>query len=210
MKLYFTSALIFIYALAFSQSNKPATTPHNWQLMDWQQDGYPGISLEKAYAELLKNKKPLKKIIVAVVDCGLDETQPDLAAMEWTNKKEIPGNGIDDDGNGYVDDVHGWNFTANLEYETYEEIREYVKLRGKFENKADSNELKKDPQYNYWKKIVAAKNEKMFTMTDTHDRAVMILNTLQTLQNYWSKKFGKDSVYTIDVKTHHPDSGSNS
>jgi subtilisin family serine protease len=49
-------------------------------------------------------------IVVAVVDTGLDVHHPDIAANVWTNTAEIPGNGIDDDGNGFVDDVHGWDF----------------------------------------------------------------------------------------------------
>src|SRR5450432_2432400 len=147
--------LIFFAATsAFSQSGNPSNPPINWQLMDWQKDGYPGISLEKAYNELLINKKPLKKIIVSIIDCGLDDKHPDLAGMEWTNKKEIPGNNIDDDNNGFVDDVHGWNFTGNLGSETFEEVREYVKLKEQFENKTDTITLKANPQYSYWKKIV--------------------------------------------------------
>ena len=52
-------------------------------------------------------------IVVAVIDTGADYNHPDLAQNIWTNPNEIPGNGIDDDGNGYVDDVHGWNFISN-------------------------------------------------------------------------------------------------
>lgn len=51
-------------------------------------------------------------VVVAVVDSGIDVTHPDLAANIWTNSGEIPDNGLDDDGNGFVDDVHGWNFTG--------------------------------------------------------------------------------------------------
>ncbi len=50
--------------------------------------------------------------VVAVVDTGIDSLHPDLAANVWTNPGEIAGNGIDDDGNGFVDDVHGWDFVA--------------------------------------------------------------------------------------------------
>ena len=52
-------------------------------------------------------------VVVAIVDLGTDWKHPDLRANTWTNKQEIPGNGIDDDGNGYADDLHGWNFASN-------------------------------------------------------------------------------------------------
>src|SRR5687768_13605176 len=82
--------------------------PKDWHLRDREKDGIYGISLEKAY-EFVKDRKS-KTVIVAVIDSGIDTTHEDLKPILWTNAKEIPGNGIDDDRNGYVDDVHGWNF----------------------------------------------------------------------------------------------------
>lgn len=107
MKLYFCLIFLFSALAAFSQPTNTSLPPINWQLLDWQKDGYQGMSVEKAYTELLSHKKPLKKIIVAIIDDGLDGTHPDLAGIQWTNTKEIPGNGIDDDKNGYIDDIHG-------------------------------------------------------------------------------------------------------
>jgi subtilisin family serine protease/N-acetylneuraminic acid mutarotase len=52
-------------------------------------------------------------VVVAVVDTGIDNTHPDIAANIWTNNDEIAGNGIDDDGNGFIDDTWGWNFVSN-------------------------------------------------------------------------------------------------
>lgn len=80
-----------------------------WSDLDLVKDTVPGMSVDKAYKEFLKSKKGAK-IIVGVVDSGLDIDHEDLKGKIWTNKKEIPGNNKDDDGNGYIDDVHGWNF----------------------------------------------------------------------------------------------------
>lgn len=204
MKLYLICIILLFTSVSFAQTKNPVNPPHNWQLMDWQKDGYPGISLEKAYDELLANKKPLKKIIVAVIDDGLDDTHPDLEGMEWTNKKEIPGNNIDDDNNGYVDDVHGWNFAGNLKEETFEEIREYVRLKDQFEINTDSAALKTNPLYGYWKRIVAQKDKRMNELEGKEINE--ILNSATILQGYWSKILAKDSVYVMDIIDRQPDS----
>ena len=85
---------------------------HNWGHLDLAKDTIPGMSVDKAYAEIIKGKKG-QKIIVAVIDSGIDISHEDLDGVLWTNKKEIAGNGIDDDKNGYVDDIHGWNFLGD-------------------------------------------------------------------------------------------------
>ena len=95
----------------------------NWGHLDLVKDTIPGMSVDKAYAEIIKGK-PGKKIIVAVIDSGIDITHEDLDGKLWTNKDEIPGNGIDDDKNGYIDDIHGWNFLGT----SYDEHLEYVRI----------------------------------------------------------------------------------
>lgn len=105
------NVLAFV-ALSFIvfQGNAQSEVPKGWHLLDYSQDSFYGISLNKAY-EFLKEKKRISKpVIVAVLDSGVDTTQEDLKNILWRNPKEIPGNGIDDDGNGYIDDVFGWNF----------------------------------------------------------------------------------------------------
>jgi len=96
---------------------------HNWGHLDLLKDTIPGMSVDKAYTEIIKTKKG-KKVIVAVVDSGIDIDHEDLNEVIWTNKGEIPNNGIDDDKNGYVDDVHGWNFLGD----GYDEQLEYVRI----------------------------------------------------------------------------------
>lgn len=93
-----------------------------WSHLDLVKDSIPGMSVDRAYAELLQGKKGVK-VIVGIVDSGVDIEHPDLQGMIWTNPKEIPGNGIDDDKNGFIDDVHGWNFLGDAVHENLEMTR---------------------------------------------------------------------------------------
>ncbi|KAF2332358.1 S8 family peptidase [Flavobacterium ginsenosidimutans] len=93
-----------------------------WSHLDLIKDSIPGMSVDRAYAELLQGKKG-QKVIVGIVDSGVDIEHEDLQGMIWTNPKEIPGNGIDDDKNGFIDDVHGWNFLGNAVHENLEMTR---------------------------------------------------------------------------------------
>jgi subtilisin family serine protease len=93
-----------------------------WSDLDIVKDTVPGMSVDKAYKELLKGKKGTK-IIVGIVDSGLDIDHEDLKGKIWTNTKEIAGNKKDDDGNGYVDDLHGWNFLGESTDENLELTR---------------------------------------------------------------------------------------
>ncbi|MGO4772724.1 S8 family peptidase [Flavobacterium sp. W22_SRS_FK3] len=93
-----------------------------WSHLDLIKDSIPGMSVDKAYAELLQGKTGVK-VIVGIVDSGVDIEHEDLQGMIWTNPKEIPGNGIDDDKNGYVDDIHGWNFLGDVVKENLEMTR---------------------------------------------------------------------------------------
>ncbi|MCI9845328.1 S8 family peptidase [Flavobacterium pectinovorum] len=93
-----------------------------WSHLDLIKDSIPGMSVDRAYAELLQGKTG-KKVIVGVVDSGVDIEHEDLQGVIWTNPKEIPGNGIDDDKNGYIDDIHGWNFLGDVVKENLEMTR---------------------------------------------------------------------------------------
>src|SRR5690554_2868782 len=93
-----------------------------WSHLDLVQDSIPGMSVDRAYAELIKEVKG-KKVIVGIIDSGIDIEHPDLAPVIWTNPKEVKANGKDDDKNGYIDDIHGWNFLGDAIHENYEFIR---------------------------------------------------------------------------------------
>ena len=115
----------------------------DWLVLDPKVDSIAGISLYKAY-DVLKSKS-LHTIIVAVVDNGIDIEHEDLKNVIWTNKREIPDNGMDDDHNGYIDDVHGWNFRgskdgATICNEQAGATQIYLAWKNRFEN-ADTNLL---------------------------------------------------------------------
>ncbi|MTG97874.1 MULTISPECIES: S8 family peptidase [Myroides] len=94
-----------------------------WSHLDILTDTVPGMSVDKAYELLLKGKPLPKKVVVGVIDSGIEIDHDDLKNHIWTNPKEIAGNNIDDDNNGYVDDIHGWNFLGESVHETVEMVR---------------------------------------------------------------------------------------
>ena len=135
-----------------------------WPHMDIHKDSVPGISLAKAYEFL--NGKTGKTIIVGVIDSGIDIEHEDLKDVVWINEDEIPGNGKDDDNNGYVDDVYGWNFLGGKKGEDNPEQLELTRIVQKwaprFEGKdttAISEADQKDYKlYSKLKKIVEDKS----------------------------------------------------
>ena len=153
----------------FSQTRPGKAIPNDWFLRDPELDSLQGVTAERAYKTLLKGQ-PSRTVIVAVIDSGVDIDHEDLKSVIWTNEKEIPGNGIDDDKNGYVDDVHGWNFiggaNGNVNADTYELTREYIRLKAIYGN-ADESKLnkKQKAEFENFKKIedkytkLKAKNE---------------------------------------------------
>ena len=111
----------------------------NWYNLDPKSDKVMGASVDKVYQELIAELEPKKKIIVAVLDSGVDTEHEDLQGKIWVNSGEIADNGIDDDGNGYIDDIHGWNFLGNdkgklLTKAHYEQVRIYRDLKEKYSN----------------------------------------------------------------------------
>ena len=167
MKLSSYSLLFFIFMLSFAQLSAQSSTPKDWWLMDDKTDNYNGVSIEKAYQSILKDKKS-RTVVVAVIDSGVDSKHEDLKSVMWVNRDEIPENGIDDDKNGYVDDIHGWNFlggkNGNVEHETLEVTRLYAKYKSKFDTADRSKLSKKDKvlfdKYQGYKKEVEEKRKK--------------------------------------------------
>jgi subtilisin family serine protease len=140
--IYLCSSLVFT-SFAQKKQETPNKAPLNWYLEDPKADGIYGVGAERAY-ELLNaaGKKP-KQVIVAVIDSGVETDHPDLKDVIWVNEDEIPANGIDDDKNGYVDDVHGWSFlggaTEDIKDEALELSRMYRNETAYFNGKSESS-----------------------------------------------------------------------
>ncbi len=152
MNKLFSIFLLSIVGTSISQVN---VEPINWHNTD-----KAGLHTEQAY-ELLKNKKSTT-VIVAVIDSGVDCEHEDLAGKIWTNPREIPNNNMDDDGNGFIDDVHGWNFLGNAkgemqDYACFEKVRIYRNFRDKFE-RLKENQVKPEDK-NEFKLYLDLKNE---------------------------------------------------
>ena len=158
-KVLYTIAILALPFVSLAQNTEDESPIANWQNLDLKSDGVFGISTEKAYKEIIKGKKS-SPIIVAVIDGGIDIEHEDLKKVLWVNQKEIPGNGIDDDKNGYVDDVHGWNFIgspkANIHYDNMEVIRLVNKLEPKYAAALNSTPFTEEErkEFQTYKKVV--------------------------------------------------------
>jgi subtilisin family serine protease len=108
--------------------------PRDWQLLDETADGLAGISERRAERDLLGSMQPKRRVLVAIIDGGLDTAQQDLRANLWHNPREIAGNKADDDGNGHADDVYGWDFiggaSGDVHWDTFEVTRQYARCVG--------------------------------------------------------------------------------
>jgi len=149
MKKHVITTIILLPILlssVYAQSGASETTkrPKDWWQADLKKDSIPGISLDEAYS-YLKGRKS-KPVIVAIIDDCIDTAHEDLKGVSWMNKKEIESNGIDDDDNGYIDDVHGWCFVCNKNNgsqnaESSDEVRTYLTWQKQFKN-VDTSQLK--------------------------------------------------------------------
>lgn len=150
---------LFTPSLLFNFIPGEGSAARDWLALDAAADSIAGTSLYKAY-ELLKGRVS-KPVIVAIIDNGVDIEHADLKNVIWTNTREIPGNGIDDDHNGYVDDIHGWNFRGMkdgtiVENEQAEATHIYAMWKNKYD-KVDTGKLKGEEKKNWFMYIKAKK-----------------------------------------------------
>lgn len=178
-----------------------AQPPENWFNLDPKKDGVPGLSTEKMYEELLKDKKG-QTVIVAVLDSGVDHEHEDLRDVMWVNEGEKPGNGKDDDGNGYADDIHGWSFLGgkdgkNVKYDNLEITRLYRKYKPIYEN-ANRDKLSKKQKKEYDAFVQMGKDIDKKTSKLEKDVELYggILNAVTTVK----KELDKEDITLEDVE----------
>ena len=225
-KIVLIAFLIGVNTVSFAQ-NKNVKLPANWFNLDLAENGFFGISTDKAYREILKDKQPKQKIIVAVIDGGVDTNHEDLKDVLWTNKKEIPGNGIDDDGNGYIDDIHGWNFIGskkgNLEFDNLELVRLLRIYTPKYQSTTNLTPLDsgQKEEFRLYKKMVGDFGKKYDDASQTFSVLIKIkkvidsvakinkveIPTLENISNYKADDEEEEQVKKIIFRGSKDDGG---
>jgi len=171
----------------------------SWSYADLKTDTIPGMSVDKAYAELIPNLKGIK-VIVAVIDSGIDIEHEDLKNVLWTNKDEVPNNGIDDDKNGYVDDVYGWNFLGDIVGENLEFVRIIKRYEADFEGKsiADVTEEQK-ALFVMYENAKAEYSKEYDEINGNYNRYNQMLSQVTVSHDAIVKKIGKEDYSAEDL-----------
>ncbi|MEH6309095.1 S8 family peptidase [Olivibacter sp. CPCC 100613] len=200
--------LVFISLFSFNTYSQTKKAKDNWQNLDLQVDGVPGISTERAYNELLKGKHgvPVK---VAVIDGGVDVEHEDLKEKIWLNSAEISGDSIDNDSNGYIDDLHGWNFIGNskgenVQYDNLEVVRLVRELHPKYVSVLPTTPLGEDERRKFlaYQKMTTDYMSKLQIAQLTE----RVINAFKQQVDSIVKDIGKENPTMDDFKRYEPKS----
>jgi cell wall-associated protease len=194
---------LFIVLLCFVTFCFAQDVPKDWLQKD-PATGEWGMNVEGAY-KFLQGKKSTT-VIVAVIDAGVEVDHPDLITNIWVNPKEIAGNGVDDDHNGYVDDIHGWDFiggkNGDVQYDQYEETRLYKMYSIRFKDKdattisaADKDDFEKFQKLKKQFETDKADADRQYaTYSQYYDAIKGVI-----------KAIGKDDITADDLKNYNPE-----
>ncbi len=172
----------------------------NWWHLDLVKDTVPGMSVQRTYDEIIKNRKG-QTVIVGVIDSGIDIEHEDLRNVLWTNPGEIPGNGIDDDENGYIDDIHGWNFLGDIVGEQMEYVRIMLRLAPKFEDKPESAISTADrAEFALFKKAKAEYLKEKQDALNTKVQYESMIEVIKPAHEKVAQKLGKADYSREDLK----------
>jgi len=177
-------------SLSASSRIQPLTEKESlrWSHLDPIQDTVPGMSVDRAYAEVVRKRKG-SPVVVAIIDSGIDLAHEDLQDLIWKNPGEIAGDGLDNDQNGYIDDVHGYNFLGKSYYEQMEFVRIVSKKLG-------DGTLQQKAKAHLEPKLTEAK-----TAVQQYQQIEQLVRTAhQTIQ----KKLGKESYKLEDLENYTP------
>ncbi|GER58629.1 peptidase S8 [Patiriisocius marinus] len=170
-----------------------------WSDLDLQNDTIPGMGVDRTYTEIIKNRKG-QKVIVGVIDSGVDIEHEDLKNVIWTNPGEIAGNNKDDDGNGYVDDIHGWNFLGDIVAENLEYVRIVKKLNTKYEGKTEASVSAADrEEFALYQKAKAEMSKEIEQTNANVTQYTGILSQLKPAHAAMTKKLGKADYSKADL-----------
>ncbi|HXD77755.1 MAG TPA: S8 family serine peptidase, partial [Puia sp.] len=176
----------------------------NWQHKDLQKDSVFGISTERAYG-LLHGKKH-KEVIVAVIDGGTDTAHEDLRDVLWVNAREKAANGMDDDHDGYIDDVHGWDFIGGKDSDVHYDNLELTRL---LRDRAPRFDTMTAASASPGDTAALAEYRRMKTEYDqAHTRVANIVEGIgrfKTIMNVMLARIGKDSPTLADWQAYVPD-----
>lgn len=172
--------------------------------INWYNKSKSGMDTDKAYKFLNRKNKKGQEVIVAVIDSGVDIEHEDLQGKIWVNSKEIPNNKIDDDANGYIDDIYGWNFLGNnkgenLEFARYEKVRIFSELRDKYE-RLEKSQIVESDEYNFYIKIKNEINEERTEYENYREQNKQLIQVLKFIPNYIASKIGKTDYNLNDLK----------
>lgn len=180
------------------------TELQGWGGADLVADTIPGMSVAKAYNEIIKNSKG-KRVIVAVIDSGVDIEHEDLDDNIWTNKDEIPGNNKDDDNNGYVDDIHGWNFLGDAVAENLEFVRIYRDLKPKYDAvPASAVKPENRKEFELYQRAKAEYEKEYNETLGMKNQYEGVVQKLKVAHEAFSEELGKEDYTIQELRKYQP------